>query len=147
MSSKSSISPADCTVFINIWVDVNATTTDSTKGIYCVDNMGGNSVDPSKNEGTPNLVTAVAQGSKVCWKIIAIDPTTAGDVSIISMQQGTSGFQSLPGAWTGDPTGATWTGQMVANSVGGNIGQTITCSVAYNGGETLTITPSLNVYN
>ncbi len=146
MSSKSSISPAECTVFINIWVDVNATTTDSTKGIYCVDNMGGNSGKPSKNEGTPNLVTSVAQGDKVCWTIKAIDPKTAGAVSIISMSQGESGFSSPPGAYTGDSTGATWTGQMITNSVGGSIPQTITCSVAYNGGETLTITPSLNVY-
>lgn len=147
MSSKSSISPKDCTVFINIWVDVNATTADSTKGIYCVDNMGNNTAKPSQNEGTSNLITSVGQGEKVCWTIRAIDANTAGEVKIISMNQGESGFSKMPGAYTGDVTGATWTGEMIQNAIGGTIEQTITCSVAFNAGETLTIKPSLYVYN
>lgn len=146
MSATSNINPNECDVFVNIWVDVNATKANSTQGIYCVDNQVGNQ-NPSKNEGSPSLVTTVGQGSKICWKIIAIDPETAGQVSIIEMQQGESGFSHVPGKWTGDATGATWTGQMTPNTVAGTVPQSIKLNVESDGGLTLTINPAIEVYS
>ena len=63
MSAISNIPPSECTVFINIWVDVNATKSGETQGIYCVNNQAENQ-NPSQNEGTPNLITTVGQGGK-----------------------------------------------------------------------------------
>ncbi|TDW47022.1 hypothetical protein EV144_10538 [Flavobacterium sp. 270] len=77
--SRSLIPPSACTVFIQIWVDVNMLATNSPeKGCFVVDNRN----KYSKNEGTSQLQTYVASGTKVCWSILPIDPQFKGKLAI-----------------------------------------------------------------
>ena len=137
--------PSACTVFINVWVDVQALQSNSNTGVYIVDNQGANPSYQSQNEGSPNLVTAVPQGASICWTILPIDPQYAGTLTITNMQEGQTGFAQVPSAFGGN--GQTWTGQLLANAVGGNYAQSINCNAAtWNGGTSFTVTPSIQVY-
>src|SRR3954467_9404827 len=63
---------AQCNVFIETWVDLNAVGS-SQGGVYCVDTRAGH----SSNEGTTNLQTSVASGDNVCWKLLPVDPNAS----------------------------------------------------------------------
>lgn len=77
--SKSVIAPSTCTIFIQIWVDVNMLATNNPeKGCYVVDNRN----KYSEYEGSYELQTNVASGSKVCWSILPLDPQYKGMLSI-----------------------------------------------------------------
>lgn len=73
----------NCTTFIQIWVDTNALQNGSTRGIYLVDNRVSQG---SNNEGSPSLLTAVTNGTNICWEIFNIDmnSTTVLQLSAIS---------------------------------------------------------------
>lgn len=64
---------SSATVFIQIWVDINAIQNGSTRGVYAVDNRVGAG---STNEGTPNLLTQVTNGSTIQWNVYNIDATS-----------------------------------------------------------------------
>jgi len=65
------ISPEDCSVFIEIWADVNETTSGELKGIYIVDNR---LEEGSTGEGTPELTTVCGRNENVCWSLVPVDP-------------------------------------------------------------------------
>ena len=65
------IRPEDCSVFIEIWADVNETTSGQLKGIYIVDNR---LEEGSSSEGTANLNTVCARNENVCWSLVPVDP-------------------------------------------------------------------------
>lgn len=93
--SQSSVSPNQCTTFIQIWVDVKAfTETGSISGIYIVDNCVGSG---STGEGTDQLNTHTGQQSSVCWQVLPIDPTYNGMLSIQSISGTFTKFNQQPG--------------------------------------------------
>ncbi|MEG3171754.1 hypothetical protein U1708_05965 [Sphingomonas sp. ZB1N12] len=67
------------TVFIQIWVDINAVQNGSTTGVYMVDNRVANG---SQNEGSAGLSTQVTNGSTIQWNIYNIDANSAAVLSI-----------------------------------------------------------------
>jgi hypothetical protein len=80
--AKSKIQPLSCTVFIQIWVDVNMLATDNPeKGCYVVDNKN----KYSEFEGSCQLQTNVVSGTKVCWSILPVDPQYRGKLTINSI--------------------------------------------------------------
>ncbi|HTF03551.1 MAG TPA: hypothetical protein VK826_05970 [Bacteroidia bacterium] len=141
--------PSNCTVFINIWVDVEALQANQSTGCYIVDNQCGAN-PPSQNEGSSSLVTSVPQGATICWTILPIDPQFANTLTITNMQQGSTGFAQVPSAYSSTApqiAGQTWTGQLVSNSTGGNYSQTINCNATtWNGGTSFTVTPQIYIY-
>ncbi|KUJ63638.1 hypothetical protein AR687_00175 [Flavobacteriaceae bacterium CRH] len=79
---KSKIQPSSCTVFIQIWVDVNMLATNNPeKGCFVVDNRN----KYSQFEGSSELQTNVISGSKVCWSVLPIDPQYRGMFTINSI--------------------------------------------------------------
>ncbi|WDF59207.1 hypothetical protein PQ462_21135 [Flavobacterium sp. KACC 22758] len=79
---KSKIAPSTCTVFIQVWVDVNMLYTNNPeKGCYVVDNRS----KYSEFEGTDQLQTCVVSGSKICWSILPVDPQYNGKLIITSI--------------------------------------------------------------
>lgn len=70
------------TVFIQIWVDINAVQNGSTAGVYMVDNRVGNG---SQNEGSAGLSTQVTNGSTIQWNVYNIDASSAAVVSIVDI--------------------------------------------------------------
>lgn len=117
------VNPENCTVFIQIWVDINALAMSTTTGCYAVDNLQGS------GEGTPNLNSKVATNTSVCWQILPIDPQYAGDLSITQISA-PSGWQSQPAAYSKGQD--VWTGTVSKASTGGNIVQNV--AVNYNNG-------------
>ncbi|HEX8824531.1 MAG TPA: hypothetical protein VF794_31705 [Archangium sp.] len=133
-----SIPISSASVFIQIWVDVNALHNGSTAGVYLVDNNvnGG-----STNEGTTTLQTELSQGSNVCWSLLNIDPNSKAILSIASFSNSSAfGASGTPQQVT--PT--QWTGQVQA---AGQAGYSITFNVQIPGasGITTTVSPSFNV--
>ncbi len=64
---------SSATVFIQVWVDINAIQNGSTKGVYAVDNRVGQG---STGEGSTGLATHVTNGSTIQWNVYNIDPTS-----------------------------------------------------------------------
>lgn len=64
---------SSATVFIQVWVDINAIQNGSTKGVYAVDNRVGQG---STGEGSTALTTHVTNGSTIQWNVYNIDPTS-----------------------------------------------------------------------
>jgi hypothetical protein len=126
------IAPNQCTVFIQVWVDVNGLAQGSTRGCYAVSNRSQNST----GEGTANLTTDVITGSNVCWSVLPVDPQYNGDFSITNIGV-ESGWASPPQPVPGQPW--VFTGQVEQATVGGNINSNILFS--YNGGgNAITVT-------
>jgi hypothetical protein len=63
-----SISPSQCSVFVQVWVDVNELAQGSTRGCYAVSNRSQN----SSEQGTANLTTTVITDSNVVLGCIAL---------------------------------------------------------------------------
>ena len=127
-----SISPSQCTVFVQVWVDVNGLAQGSTRGCYAVSNRSQN----SSGQGTANLTTTVITGSNVCWAVLPIDPQYNGDFTITAIGV-ESGWASPPMPVPDQPN--VFTGQVAQSTVGGNINSNIQFS--YNGGgSAITIT-------
>lgn len=118
------VNPEDCTVFIQIWIDINALAQQQVTGCYAVDNLQGS------GEGTPSLTSKVATNTSVCWQVRPIDPQYAGSLTITQISAPT-GWQAQPSPI--DPSSAVWTGTVSKSSTGGTISQGIT--VNYNGGS------------
>lgn len=118
------VSPDNCTVFIQIWVDINALTVGQIAGCYAVDNLQGN------GEGSPSLNSNVPTNTSVCWQVLPIDPQYAGDLSITQIAA-PSGWQSQPAAFSKGQD--VWTGTVSKSSTGGTIAQSVT--VNYNNGS------------
>lgn len=126
-----SISPSQCTVFIQVWVDVNSLSQGSTTGCYAVSNRCEN----SQGEGTANLTTNVITGSSVCWAVLPVDPQYAGmfKITAVGVQ---SGWAQPPAPVDGKPH--VFTGQVEKATAGGQIDSNIQFS--YNGGNPITVT-------
>jgi len=121
-----SIAPNQCTVFIQVWVDVNGLQPNSTRACYAVCNRSQNST----GEGTANLKTNVITGSNVCWSVVPIDPQYNGDFTITGVGA-ESGWSTPPAPVPGSPN--LFTGQLTTSTVGGNVDSNIQFS--YNGGS------------
>lgn len=119
------IAPNQCTVFVQVWVDVNSLKQGTTNGCYAVCNRS----QQSTGEGTANLQTNVVSGSFVCWSVLPIDPQYTGDFSItnIGVQ---SGWATPPAPVPGSPN--IFTGQLTTSTVNGNVDSNVVFS--YNGG-------------
>ena len=125
------IQPSQCTVFIQVWVDVNGLQQGSTQGCYAVSNRCNN----SKGEGTADLTTEVITGSFVCWAVLPVDPQYNGLFKITGV--GTeSGWAQPPAPVPGEPN--VFTGQVAQSTVGGDVNSNIVFS--YNGGNQMTVT-------
>lgn len=70
------------TVFIQVWVDLNAVQKGSTKGVYLVDNRLGQG---SSGEGSATLASEVSVGSTIQWNVYDIDPNGQATLSIQSI--------------------------------------------------------------
>ena len=129
-----SIAPNQCTVFVQVWVDVNALQQNQTTGCYAVSNRCQN----SSGEGTANLTTNVITGSNVCWAVLPIDPQYNGDFTItgIGVQ---SGWSQPPAPVPGSPN--VFTGQLTQSTVGGNVNSNIVFSFNGSGLSTTTTLP------
>lgn len=119
------ISPNQCTVFVQIWVDVNALQQNSTTGCYAVTNRANN----TQGEGTANLNMNVITGSNVCWSVLPIDPQYTGDFTITAVGAQT-GWNVPPQPVPGSPN--MFTGQLTLSTVGGTVDSNV--GFSYNGG-------------
>lgn len=128
---SSAIAPNECTVFVQVWVDVTALAQGSTTGCYAVSNRS----QSSTGEGTANLTTTVTTGSSVCWAVLPIDPQYKGNFTITAVGV-ESGWAQPPAPVPGQPN--VFTGQVEQATVGGNINSNIQFS--YNGGNQSTVT-------
>lgn len=127
-----SIAPNQCTVFVQVWVDVNALKQNQTTGCYAVSNRS----QYSTGEGTASLTTKVITGSNVCWEVVPIDPQYSGDFTITAVGA-ESGWAVPPGPVAGN--GNLFTGQLEQSTVGGNVNSNIQFSYN-NGGQSATVT-------
>lgn len=123
------LTPEDCTVFVQIWVDINALSVGQVKGCYAVDNLQGS------GEGTTSLKTVVPTNTSICWQVLPIDPQYAGTLSITQISA-PNGWQSQPAAYlpTSSSVGDIWTGTVSASSTGGSISQGVT--INFSSGST-----------
>jgi len=119
-----SISPNKCTVFVQVWVDVNALQPNSTQGCYAVCNRSMQ----SKGEGTANLQTEVPTGSFICWSVLPIDPQFEGTLEITNVGTQT-GWSAAPAQY-GDEQNV-YTGQVNVAYVDGVVDSNIQFN--YNG--------------
>jgi hypothetical protein len=124
--------PNQCTVFIQVWVDVNGLTQGQTTGCYAVSNRSQN----SSGEGTANLETKVVTGSNVCWSIVPVDPQYNGEFTITNI--------GVASGWNRPPSPPlpaqpnVFTGQLTTATVGGSVNSNV--SFSYNGGLAITVT-------
>ena len=126
------INPNQCTVFVQVWADVNSLKQGTTSGCYAVSNRCQN----SSGEGTANLKTQVITGSNVCWSVVPIDPQYNGDFTITAVGA-KSGWATPPAPVQGSPS--VFTGKLETGTVGGEVNSNIQFS--YNGGgESITVT-------
>ena len=130
------ISPTQCTVFVQVWVDVNGLQQGSTSGCYAVSNRCNN----SQGEGSANLTTNVVSGSLVCWAVLPVDPQYNGlfTITAVGVQ---SGWAQPPAPVQGSPN--VFTGQVEKSTTGGNIDSNIQFS--YNGGNQITVTMPVTI--
>jgi hypothetical protein len=125
------IAPNQCTVFVQVWADVNALQQGSTTGCYAVSNRS----QQSSGEGTPNLNVNVITGSYVCWSVLPIDPQYTGQFQITGVGA-QSGWDAPPQQVPNVPN--LFTGQLSQASIGGQVNSDIVFS--YNGGNDITVT-------
>lgn len=125
------IAPNQCTVFVQVWVDVNALQQGSTQGCYAVSNRS----QQSSGEGTPDLNVSVITGSNVCWSVLPIDPQYNGNFQITAVGV-QSGWNTPPQPVANNPN--MFTGQLSKATVGGTVNSNIAFS--YNGGNDITVT-------
>lgn len=127
-----SIAPNQCTVFVQVWADVNSLKQGSTQGCYAVCNKS----NESSGEGTANLTTKVITGSNVCWSVVPVDPQFNGDFTITAVGA-KSGWATPPAPVQDKPN--TFTGKLETGTVGGSVDSNIQFS--YNAGsESITVT-------
>jgi hypothetical protein len=133
------ITPASCTVFVQIWVDTNALQNGQTTGVYLVDN---NLNHGSANEGTVNLLTSVPANTNICWSLLNVNPTSNAILQIQNF-----GNASVFGA-SGTPqqvSATTWTGQ-VQNTGNTNYNINFSAQIPGSSGITTSVNPSLSVH-
>jgi len=134
------ISPSDCSVFVQIYVDTNAAAQGSTKGIYLVDNR---LAQGSTNEGTPNLVTVATQNSNICFSLLNVDAQDPSSLSLANFGNSNAwGFNGTPQQY--NPT--TWTGTLANGET--TSGYSVTLNVTKQGGGgsiTTQLNPTLKV--
>jgi len=104
------IDPNQCTVFVQVWVDINALQQGSTNGCYVVSNRSQH----SSGEGTASVAIAAIANSDVCWSVIPIDPQYNGDFTITQIGDKTgwspppAPVQDKPNVFTGKLTNQRW---------------------------------------
>jgi hypothetical protein len=127
-----SIAANQCTVFVQVWADINSLKQGTTSGCYAVSNKS----QQSTGEGTANLTTQVITGSNVCWSVLPIDPQFNGDFTITQVGA-QSGWATPPAPVVGFPN--LFTGQLTTSTVGGNVNSNIVFSFN-GGGKSITVT-------
>ncbi|WDF59209.1 hypothetical protein PQ462_21145 [Flavobacterium sp. KACC 22758] len=127
-----SIPTNQCTVFVQVWADVNSLKQGSTNGCYAVSNKS----QQSTGEGSANLTTKVITGSNVCWSVLPIDPQFANEFAITQVGA-QSGWATPPAPVPGSPN--MFTGQLTTSTVGGNVNSNIVFSYI-GGGQSITVT-------
>lgn len=130
------IAPNQCTVFVQVWVDVNGLAQGETTGCYAVSNRS----QESTGEGTASLTTKVVTSSNVCWSVVPIDPQYNGDFAITAVGA-ESGWATPPAPVHGSPN--LFTGQLTTSTVGGNVNSDIAFS--YNGSNQITVTMPVTI--
>lgn len=136
LTSMSVISPSECSVFIQVWVDTKSLQNGSTTGVYLVDSNHNNG---SSNEGTVNLNSKVSTNTKICWSILNVDLNS--DVALSFQNFGNASVWGAGG--TPQQVSATvWTGQVEAN---GTASYAINFNAEKGTGITTTVNPSLTV--
>ncbi len=125
-----SLMPNECTVFVQVWVDVNALKQGSTNGCYAVSNRS----QDSSGEGTDSLTTKVITNSNVCWSVLPIDPQYTGEFSITEIGV-ESGWSTPPAPVEGKPN--VFTGKLTESTVIGKVNSNVQFS--YNGGNAVTV--------
>jgi hypothetical protein len=136
----STVTPAECSVFVQIWVDTNAIQAGSTNGVYLIDS---NQSSGSSKEGSPLLNTHIPTNSKICWQLVAVNKNWKGELSIQNFSNsGVFGASGTPKRV--DAT--TWTGQVQDN---GSDNYQIIFNVQQEGGSgiSVTVNPTLTVTN
>lgn len=134
------ISPTDCSVFIQIWVDTNAAAQGSTAGIYLVDNQVSQG---SSNEGSPSLNTVATANSNVCFSFLNIDCQDSSTLSIVNMGNSNAyGFNGTPQQFS--PT--VWTGTLASSGVSAPWSASLNITKQGGGGSISTqVNPSFQV--
>jgi hypothetical protein len=131
------IAPNQCTVFVQVWADVNALQQGQTTGCYAVCNRS----QQSSGEGTANLSTTVVTGSNVCWSVLPIDPQYTGMFSITAVGAA-SGWATPPAPVPGQAN--LFTGQLTTATVGGTVNSNVQFSYN-NGGQSITVTLPITI--
>lgn len=131
------IAPNQCTVFVQIWVDVNSLKQGTTNGCYAVCNAS----QQSTGEGTANLQTNVVSGSFVCWTVLPIDPQYTGDFTITGVGA-QSGWATPPAPVQGSPN--IFTGQLTTSTVSGSVDSNVMFSYN-NGPQSNTVTLPVSI--
>lgn len=134
------ISPSDCSVFIQVWVDTNAARQGSTAGIYLVDNQISQG---STNEGSPTLATVATQNSNVCFSLLNVDPQSTATLEIANMGNSNAyGFNGTPQQYSS----TVWTGTLANGEVSAPYSIDINVTKQGGGGSfTTQVTPSFRV--
>lgn len=135
----SAIQPSDCTLFVQVWVDTNALVNGETTGVYIVDN---NLNHGSSNEGTVDLISNVPVGTKICWSLLNIDPTSSTILEIQNFGNanvfGDSGTPQMVNS-------NTWTGA-VQNTGQNAYAINFSAQIPGASGITTSVSPSLSVH-
>lgn len=134
------IPTTSCSVFIQIWVDTNATQTGSTRGVYLVDNRVASG---SQNEGSANLTTACTQNSNICWEIFTIDPNSTASVQIQSIGNSNAWGSSGQPQVASDNANA-FTGQ-AQNPGAAGYQVNFNVTLGTGSGFSVTVSPNVNV--
>jgi hypothetical protein len=102
----SKVTPAECAVVVQIWVDTKAIQAGSLNGVYLLDS---NQNDERAKAGCPSLCTCVPTNTKICWQLLAINKNWKGNLSLQKFSNaGVFGASGIPKRI--DAT--TWTGQV-----------------------------------
>lgn len=133
------IQPNECSVFVQVWVDTDALVNGQTAGVYIVDN---NLNHGSSGEGTVKLNTKVPVGTKICWSLLNVDPTS--DTVLQIQNFGNAGVFGAGGT-PKQVNATTWTGQVQAQ---GSDAYNINFTAQKVGGTGITtsVDPALSVH-
>ena len=131
------IAPTDCSVFVQVWVDVHAVQEGETTGCYALCNLSSYST----GEGTANLNAIVPTGSKICWTVLSIDPRYK-DKFTISTVGSKAGWKHPPASVPDTPN--VFTGQLSASNREGTVNSNIEFTYRCEG-QSITVNFPINV--
>lgn len=74
------VQPSQCSVFVQVWVDVRQFSQDGLTGIFLIDS---NLSHGSSGQASTALNTNVQRGTNICWSLLSL---TAGSDTILEFQ-------------------------------------------------------------